>query len=128
MASRGGGGTDHTRQVSSFDLDIFLSDGSKTTARLSKEKMFQPELETDAFVSYPDVYRLEEAQKGNTLTVTRWRNKIITVRLPGSTVDVYTIDHLLNDWNVRILPLRSIFFLLLIAVLIWTGYEILRRS
>ena len=128
MPNRFGGANSQKRSVISIDLDIVVSDGWKSTARLSKEEMFQPELEPDANKTYSEVFQLEDAEKGYRLTVTRWNNKIIMVRIPDSTVDVYTVDHPLNDWIDRFLPLRSVFILLLIVLLIWTSYEILRKQ
>lgn len=125
MPNRFGGANSQKRLVISIDLDIVASDGWKSTTRLSKGKFYQPGQDWAGGMLFYDLLRLDTVQKGDVIIVTRWNDKILTVRLPGSTVNLYTIDHPLNDWSVRFLPLRSIFFLLLIAVLIWTGYETL---
>lgn len=63
---------------------------------------------------------------GDVVSITRWKNKIIKVETRDDLV-ILTADHPENQGIVRNPLLWSIFGMLLIAVLIWTCYEILRK-
>ncbi len=123
--NRYGGSSPNGHEAAVISLDFVMPDGSIVNTRINKQVDYQNQVDQDNnFWVYLD--QLERIRKGDNLTVSRWNGKIISIKAQESP-SIYTLDHPQNRIKSQTLMIQAIFGVLFILLLVWSGYEIIRK-
>jgi hypothetical protein len=101
-----------------------MPDGDIVKTSISKQESYQRQ---DGKNNYWILLsQVDYIQKGDILTVSRWRGKIISIKVNQSQF-IYTMDHPENIAKNLYARVGGIFSLLFIVLLAWSIYEFIRK-
>jgi hypothetical protein len=122
--NRYGGAPSGNNEVIQVDLDLTMPDGDIVKTSISKQESYQRQ---DGKNNYWILLsQVDYIQKGDILTVSRWRGKIISIKVNQSQF-IYTMDHPENIAKNLYARVGGIFSLLFIVLLAWSIYEFIRK-
>jgi hypothetical protein len=125
--NRYGGSPSGSNEVVEVDLDLTMPDGDIIKTSISKQESYQRQdgkgIGNNFWIL---LSQLDYFQKGDILTVSRWRGKIISIKANQSQF-IYTMDHPENIAKILYPRVGGIFSLLFIVLLTWSIYELIRK-
>ncbi len=123
--NRYGGSSLNGHKAAVISLEFVMPDGSIVNTRINKQADYQNQVDQgNNLWMYLD--QLERIQKGDNLTVSQWNGKVISIKTQESP-SIYTLDHPQNRLKSQTQMIQAIFGMLFILLLVWSGYEIIRK-